>query len=100
MVIRSVHRLSRILLTWPVQVHFRLLTCSITSLAFVLSLTHMFVILSRYVMFSLLISIFVCAAASLFFAWAGSAHVSRRMSLLEARMSCRLVSSSMFLGYP
>ena len=36
----------------------------------------MFVFLSRYVMFSILLSIFVCAAATLFFAWMVSAHVS------------------------
>ena len=32
--------------------------------------------LSRYVMFNILLSIFVCAAANLFFAWVVSAHVS------------------------
>ena len=32
--------------------------------------------MTRYVMFSILLSIFVCAAASLFFAWLVSAHVS------------------------
>ena len=76
MVIRTVHRLSRILLTCPAQVHFRLLTCSITSVTFVFSFTHMFVFLYRYVMFNILLSIFVCAATSLFFAWMVSAHVS------------------------
>ena len=60
----------------PAQVHFRLLTCSITTVTFVLPLTQMFVFLSRYVMFSILLSIFVCAAISLFFAWLESAHVS------------------------
>ena len=39
------------------------------------SLTWMFVFLSRYVMFKIL-SIFVCAAASLFFAWVVSVCVS------------------------
>ena len=76
MVIRSVNRLSRILLTCPAQVHFRLLTCSITSVTLVFSPTQMFVVLSRYVMFNTLLSIFVCVAASLFFAWVVSAHVS------------------------
>ena len=33
-------------------------------------------LLSRYVMFNIFLSIFVCAAASLFFAWVVSAHVS------------------------
>ena len=50
MVIRSVRRLSRILLTYSAQVHFRLLTCSVTSLIFVFSLTQAFIFLSRYVM--------------------------------------------------
>ena len=35
----------------------------------------MFVFLSRNVIFNILLSIFVCAAASLFFAWLVSAHV-------------------------
>ena len=34
------------------------------------------VFLSRYVMFNIFLSIFVCAAASLFFAWVVSVHVS------------------------
>ena len=38
----------------------------------------MFVFLSRYVMFNILLSIFVCAAASLFFALVVSALVSAR----------------------
>ena len=71
MVIRSVHRLSQILLTCPDQVHFRLLTCPITSMTFVFSITKIVVFLSRYVMFS-----FVCATASLFFVWVVAAHVS------------------------
>ena len=68
--------LSRILLMCPALVHFRLLTCSITSVTLVFSLTQMFVFLSRYVMFNLLRSIFVCVAASLFFAWVVIVHVS------------------------
>ena len=60
-VIRSVRRLSHILLTCPAQVHFRLLICSITSLTIVFSLTQTFIFLSRYVMI-----IFVCMAAILF----------------------------------
>ena len=35
----------------------------------------MFVFLSRYVIFNILLSIFVCAAASLFFVWLVSVHV-------------------------
>ena len=54
----------------------RLLTCSIASVTFVFSLTQMFVFLSQYGVFNILIPIFVCAAASLFFAWVVSAHVS------------------------
>ena len=76
MVTRNVHRLSRILLTCPAQVHFRLLTFSITSVSFVLSLTQVFAFLFRYVTFNILLSIFVCAAATLIFAWVVSAHVS------------------------
>ena len=84
MVILSVHRLSCILLTYPAQVHFRLLTCSITSVTFVFSLTQVFVFLSRYVMFHILLSIFVCAAASLFFAGVVSAHVSAPYVIAES----------------
>ena len=76
LVTHSVHRLSRVLLTCPAQVHFRLLTCSITSVTLVFSLTQMFVFLSWYVMFNIVLSIFVCAAASLFFVRVVSAHVS------------------------
>ena len=79
MVIRSVHRLSRILLTCPAHIHFRLLTCSIMSVTLVFSLIQMFVFLSRYLIFNILLSIFVCAAgaaASLFFACVVSAHAS------------------------
>ena len=36
----------------------------------------MFGFLSQYVMFNILLSIFVCAAASVFFTWLVSAHVS------------------------
>ena len=43
---------------------------------FVLSLTQMLVFLSLYVMLSILLSIFVCAAASLFCACLVSVHVS------------------------
>ena len=75
MVTRSVHRLSRILLTCSAQVHFRLLTCSITSVSFVFSFTNV-CFLSGYVMFNILLSIFICAAASLFFALVVSVHVS------------------------
>ena len=62
-----------ILLTCPAQVHFRLLTCSITSVTFVFPLTQM--CLSN-VMFTMLLHIIVYAGGSLFFAWVVSAHVS------------------------
>ena len=76
MVIHNGHKLSRIVLIFLAQVHFCLLTCSITSGTFVFSLTHMFAFLSQNVMFNILLSVFVCAAVSLFFAWLVSAHVS------------------------
>ena len=76
MVIRSVHRLFGIILTCPAQVLFRLVTCSIMSVTFVFSLTQMLVFLPRYVMFNILRSNFVFAAASLFFVWVVSFHVS------------------------
>ena len=66
----SVQQLIRILL----RCHF--LTCSITSVTVVFPLTQMFVFLSCYVMFNILLSIFVDAAASLFYAWLVSVHVS------------------------
>ena len=44
-----------------------LLTCSITSVIFVFSLTQMFVFLPRYMMFNKRLSIVVCPAASLLF---------------------------------
>ena len=69
-------RLSRILLTRPAQVNFRFLTCSITSVTLVFFLIQMFVFLSRYAMFNILLAIFICAAANLFFAWLVSAPVS------------------------
>ena len=54
----------------------RFLTCSITYVTFVFSPTQMFVFLSRYVMFNILISIFIREADSLSFAWLMSAHIS------------------------
>ena len=47
-----------------------------TSVTFVFSPYQMFVFLYRYVIINILLSIFVCEAASLFFAWVESAHVS------------------------
>ena len=85
-----VHRLSRVLLTCPAQVQFRLLTCSVT---FVFSLTKMFVFCPgmwclTYTFPSVFVRLLVC---SLF---------PRCISLLEVRMSCRLVSLVMFQCYP
>ena len=86
MVIRSVHRLSRILLTCPDQVHFHFsdLFNHVCDLGF-FSLTQMFVFLSGYVMFNIIFSIFVCAAASLFFACVVSAHVSAPYAIAGSR---------------
>ena len=60
----------------PAQDHFIFLAVLIISMTFVLSLTQMLVFLSLYVMLSILLSIFVCAAASLFCACLVSVHVS------------------------
>ena len=71
-----VHRSSLRRLICPVQDHFIFLTVLIISMTFVLSLTQMLVFLSLYVMLSILLSILVCAAASLFCACLVSVHVS------------------------
>ena len=65
-VTREVHRSSLRRLICPAQDHFIFLTVLIISMTFVLSLTQMLVFLSLYVMLSILLSILVCAAASLF----------------------------------
>ena len=70
------HRSSLRRLICPAQDHFIFLTVLIISMTFVLSLTQMLVFLSLYVMLSILLSIFVCAAASLFCACLVSVHVS------------------------
>ena len=98
--IRSVHRLSRFLLTCAAQVHFWLLTCPITSVTFVFSLTHMFVFCPdmwclTYSFPSLIVRLLAC---SLLGWWVPM--FARRMSLLEVRTSCRLVSSSISQCYP
>ena len=49
---------------------------SFISMSFVLSLTQMLVLLSLYVMLSILLSILVCAAASLFCACLVGVQVS------------------------
>ena len=76
LVTREVHRSSLRRLICPAQDHFICLTVLIISMTFVLSLTQMLVFLSLYVMLSILLSIFVCAAASLFCACLVSVHVS------------------------
>ena len=62
----------------PAQDHFIFLTLLIISDFFVLSLTQILVFLSLYVMLSILLSILVCAAASLFCACLVSVKCSRR----------------------
>ena len=76
LVTRDVHWSSLRRLICPAQDHFIFLTVLIISMTFVLSLTQMLVFLSLYVMLSILLSIFVCAAASLFCACLVSVHVS------------------------
>ena len=75
-VTREVHRSSLRRLICPAQDHFIFLTVLIISMTFVLSLTQMLVFLSLYVMLSILLSILVCAAASLFCACLVSVQVS------------------------
>ena len=65
-VAREVHRLSLRRLICPAQDHFIFLTVYVIAVTFVLSLTQMLVLLSLYVMLRILLSILVCAAASLF----------------------------------
>ena len=73
---REVHRSSLRQLICPAQYHFIFLTVLIISMTFVLSLTQMLVFLSLYVMLSILLSILVCAAASLLCACLVSVQVS------------------------
>ena len=75
-VTREVHRSSLRRSICPAQDHFIFLTVLIISMTFVLSLTQMLVFLSLYVMLSILISILVCAGASLFCACLVSVQVS------------------------
>ena len=74
-VTREVHRSSLRRLIYPAQDHFIFLTVLIISMTFVLSLTQTLVFLSLYVMLSILLSILVCAAASLFCACLVSVQV-------------------------
>ena len=75
-VTREVHRSSSRQLICPAQDHFIVLTVLNISMTFVLSLTQTLVFLSVYVMLSILLSILVCAAASLFCACLVSVQVS------------------------
>ena len=75
-VTRKVHRSSLRWLICPAQDHFIFPTVLIISMTFVLSLTQMLVFLSLYVMLSILLSILVCAAESLFCACLVSVQVS------------------------
>ena len=75
-VTREVHRSSLRRLICPAQDDFIFLTVLILSMTFVLSLAQMLVFLSFYVMLSILLSILVCAAASLFCACLVSVQVS------------------------
>ena len=76
MVTREVHRSSLRRLICPAQDHFSVLAVLIISMTFVLSLTQMLGFLTLYVMLSILLSILVCAAASLFCACLVSVQVS------------------------
>ena len=67
-VTREVHQSSFRQLMCPAQNHFIFLKFLIMSITFVPSLTHMLVLLFFHVMFSILLSILVCATAGLFFA--------------------------------
>ena len=107
--IRDVHRSSRILPMFPAQVHVLLLTCSISNSTFVFSLTKTFVFLSRHDMFNiLLLSIFACAAGSLFIAWLVNIHVSTPYIIagrLEVRkcvveLSCQIGSFVTIEAWP
>ena len=75
-VAREVRRLSLRRLICPAQDHFIFLIVYIISMSFVLSLAKMLVFLPRYVMLSILLSVLVCAAASLFCACLVSVQVS------------------------
>ena len=62
---REVHRSSLRWLICPAQDYFICLTVLILYMTFVLSLTQVLVFLSVYVILSILLSVLVCAAASL-----------------------------------
>ena len=101
LVTREVHRSSLRRLICPAQDHFIFLTVLIISMTFVLSLTQMLVFLSLYVMLSILLSIFVCAAASLFCACLVSVHVSAPYVIMQRVYSPNMVQiESLLTGWP
>ena len=97
-VTREVHRSSLRRLICPAQDHFIFLTVLIISMTFVLSLTQMLVFLSLYVMLSILLSILVCAAASLFCACLVSVQVSAPYVIAGNPKSSTPVSSGRWQG--
>ena len=103
-VTREVHRLSLRRLVYPVQDHFMFLTVYIIFMNLVLSLAQMWVLLSLFVMLSILLSILVCEDPSLFcdclvsvqvsaqYVIAGSTHdlytcLFRQMAMLLLKIS-------------
>ena len=75
-VTREVHRSSLRRVICPAQDHLIFLTVFIISMTFVLSLTQMLAFLYLYVMLSILLSILVCATASLLCACLVNVQVS------------------------
>ncbi len=102
-VTREVHRSSLRRLIFPAQDHFIFLTVLIISMTFVLSISNMLVFLYPCnVMLSILLSIFVCAIASLFCACLVSDSVSRSTwlyisTLCECSYSCCYCSCMLWL---
>ena len=82
-VTREVHRSSLRRLICPAQDHF-IVSHIADHMTGVLSLTQMLVFLSLHLMLSILLSILVCAAASLFCA----CLVGAQCTIMAARMSC------------
>ena len=87
-VTRDVHQSSLRWLICPAQDHFIFLTVLIISMTFVHCLTQMLVFLSLYVMLSILLSILVCAVASLFCACLVSVQVSAPAGSTQELYTC------------
>ena len=98
LVTREVHRSSLRRLICPAQDHSFCLTVLIISMNSVLSLTQMWVFLFVYVMLSILLSILVCANASLLCACFVSVQVSAPYGIAGTHMSCTSVSSGRWQG--